>query len=237
MKITYIYHSCFCIELDEVILLFDYYTGELPQFDEAKPIYAFASHRHHDHFDSSLFQQLAKYREVSYILSDDIRINEKFLMNHGISNKVLNSIYYVSPNRSMQLGDLSMETLKSTDQGVAFSVQYNDVSIYHAGDLNWWHWSGESNSYNQKMEQHFKLYLQKIEGKSYDVAFLPLDSRQEDCFWWGFDYFMKHTNTKLVFPMHFWDDSSVIEKLMQLDASEEYKNRIMDVTKDSFWEV
>ena len=36
-----------------------------------------------------------------------------------------------------------IRTLRSTDEGVAFVVHYAGKTIYHAGDLNWWHWEGE----------------------------------------------------------------------------------------------
>ena len=34
MKITYIAHSGFCVELEKHVLLFDYFTGELPSWDK-----------------------------------------------------------------------------------------------------------------------------------------------------------------------------------------------------------
>ncbi len=36
MKITYIHHSSFCVELENSILLFDYFKGELPEFNKDK---------------------------------------------------------------------------------------------------------------------------------------------------------------------------------------------------------
>ena len=48
MKVTYIYHSGFAVELDNCILLFDYYKGELPRWEKNKMIYVFASHKHQD---------------------------------------------------------------------------------------------------------------------------------------------------------------------------------------------
>ena len=55
MKITYIHHSSFSVELDNTILLFDYFKGNLPSFDKNKKLYVFSSHSHHDHFDESIF--------------------------------------------------------------------------------------------------------------------------------------------------------------------------------------
>ena len=50
----------------------------------------------------------------------------------------------------------SMFALKSTDEGVAFLVEVNGVVIYHAGDLNWWHWDEEPKSWNNDMAARFK---------------------------------------------------------------------------------
>ena len=38
MKITYIHHSSFSVELDNAILLFDYFKGNLPSFDKNKKL-------------------------------------------------------------------------------------------------------------------------------------------------------------------------------------------------------
>lgn len=73
MKITYIHHSSFCVELKNSILLFDYFQGELPKFDKDKKLYIFASHFHQDHFNKSIFEIAQNYPDVTYILSKDIK--------------------------------------------------------------------------------------------------------------------------------------------------------------------
>ena len=45
----------------------------------------------------------------------------------------------------------AIASLKSTDEGVAFVVWAEGHSIYHAGDLNWWHWEGEPFPFNENM--------------------------------------------------------------------------------------
>ena len=50
IKITYLEHSGFAVECDDYVLIFDYYKGNLPQFDKDKKICVFASHVHYDHF-------------------------------------------------------------------------------------------------------------------------------------------------------------------------------------------
>ena len=36
--------------------------------------------------------------------------------------------------------------------------------IYHAGDLNWWVWPGESKQYNNNMTANFKNYTAPLKG-------------------------------------------------------------------------
>ena len=66
MKITYIHHSSFSVELDNTILLFDYFKGNLPSFDKNKKLYVFSSHSHHDHFDESIFNIEKTHPSQSY---------------------------------------------------------------------------------------------------------------------------------------------------------------------------
>ena len=55
MRITYIGHSGFLVELKKSLLLFDYYEGALPALSHEKQLYVFASHRHPDHFNPEIF--------------------------------------------------------------------------------------------------------------------------------------------------------------------------------------
>ena len=48
----------------------------------------------------------------------------------------------------------------------------------------------------------------------------------EEKFYWGFDYFMRNTNTKLAYPMHFWGELEVIERIKNLDCAKEYWDKI-----------
>ena len=61
MKITYISHSGFAVELENHIFLFDYYKGEIPKFDPKKSIVVFASHVHHDHYVEEIFELREQY--------------------------------------------------------------------------------------------------------------------------------------------------------------------------------
>lgn len=226
MKVTYIDHSGFSLDLGDVIFLFDYVKGELPYFHENKRIYVFSSHNHHDHFSPDIFALASKFSNIKFILSDDITIEKEVFPRYFTEEEIKNKIYFMGKDQSKQIDNLSIRTLGSTDAGVAFIVTYNYKSYYHAGDLNWWHWFGESSQYNENMERDFKKEIDKITDEKFEVAFLPLDPRQEDAYWWGFDYFMRNTNSKTAIPMHLWGKYSLSQKFLKEEVTKSYGSRI-----------
>ena len=41
MRVTYLSHSGFVVEMDDACFLFDYYTGEIPDIDRDKQLFVF----------------------------------------------------------------------------------------------------------------------------------------------------------------------------------------------------
>lgn len=72
MKVTYIRHSGFFVELEKSWFLFDYYRGQIPTLPKGKDGYVFVSHRHVDHFNKEIFKLTEKQKDIRFILSDDI---------------------------------------------------------------------------------------------------------------------------------------------------------------------
>ena len=103
--------------------------------------------------------------------------------------------------------------------------------MYHAGDLNWWTWIGETEKEYEDMTRRFQAEIEKLRGHHFDAAFVPLDPRQEERYFWGLDYFMRATDTALVFPMHFWGDFSVIDRLLAEEVSEPYREKVWRICK------
>ena len=229
LKVTYISHSGFLVELEEAYLLFDYYQGTIPEFDSNKKVYVFASHGHHDHFNHHVFDLLERENQIHFILSDDIQID-------GFKEVTL-----VGPNMELTVGDCQITTFKSTDLGVAFLVTYinskpdangRECKVYHAGDLNWWHWNGESEEYNNKMMENYKIEIDKLKGKEIDLAFVTLDPRLEDAYLLGLDYFAKQTYAKHIIPMHFWGKVEILDLLIEEPITESYRETIVCIREE-----
>ena len=218
MVVTYIEHSGFSVELPECTLLFDYYLGKLPEFPKVHPLIVFASHVHGDHFQKKIFQLREQYQEVYFVLSDDIP--KKYDAP---------DVIWVSSDVKVTVAGCEITCLKSTDEGVAFLVKCGEKTVYHAGDLNWWHWDEESATYNDEMKQNYQREVDKLEGRKIDAAFVPVDPRLEDAYFWGIDYFMRKTDTKVVFPMHFWGKYETIDCLIRQKETEDYRDRIAEI--------
>ena len=220
MRVTYIGHSGFSVELESHILLFDYYEGTMPEFDPAKKLLVFASHSHPDHFNREILKLEEMYPDVEYIFPKDIGIAKK---EQRISE------HFMRKRDEITVGDTKVRSLRSTDEGVAFLIKCEDRTIYHAGDLNWWHWEEEGTEYNQQMKEDYQNALRLMEGEHVDVAFVPVDPRLEDAYYWGIDWYMRHTDTERVYPMHMWEQYEIQDRLLHQPETAPYRDRIVKV--------
>jgi len=105
-------------------------------------------------------------------------------------------------------------------------------SFFHAGDLNDWYWAEEAEEWNEMIKAGFLKSLAALKGTTVDAAFLPLDGRLGDAFWWGFHQFMECMDCKIAFPMHCWGDFSVVKRLKALPESKSYCLRIADIFEE-----
>lgn len=243
MKVTFVHHSCFIVELEEKTLVFDYFNGEringyhftgnLPEFDKEKPLYFFASHKHQDHFDLDILKLAETYPNIHYILSKDIRLGTNYLLRHQIPLAVKQRITFVSGYETKELDDLKIETLRSTDEGVAFYIETEGVHIYHAGDLHNWYFEGAGDLINGKMETGYKAAMRHLENKHINLAFVVLDGRLGVHTTRGLDYFMQHINADYIFPMHMWQEFHLIDDYKKMCFNARYTERIMDITKEN----
>ena len=165
MKITYIHHSGVSVETEHAVLLFDYFKGQLPAWDEKKPLFVFASHFHEDHYSPVIFELLEDREDVHYILSKDIR-------GRRIPPRAEEKIRFVKPGEVFASAadregiTLRVQTYKSTDEGVAFWVTADGQEIYHAGDLNNWWWEGEDKAWNHNMAANYRREVEKNRCRS-----------------------------------------------------------------------
>ena len=219
MKVTYIHHSGYAVELDKCILIFDYYKEDMPDYvldaiyKGTKDVFFFSSHAHADHFNPEIFKYSG--RNVYFIISHDIE--EKVVYRGWLDDYPEAMVEYIRAGECMtvQGGNgsyLDVETLKSTDRGVAFIVMSEGQSVYHAGDLNNWIFDGMDKAKFGDMKARYTREIDKIKRRKMDVAFLPVDYRLGEYYAEGPAYFLESVDVKHVFPMHMWKEYGYIEK-------------------------
>ena len=219
MQITYIGHSGFLVETADCYYLFDYYQGALPLLKTDKPILVFSSHAHQDHYNPEIFEILKSMgmQQITAVLSKDIPPRKYPPKSDGIT--CMKVTFYQTYDLPCSA---TLRTLLSTDEGVAFLLQCPEGTIYHAGDLNDWAWDGEPEQYNRQMTGSYRheIDLLKKYQKEYlddlpiDVAFIPLDPRQETYYASGMLYFLKIIRVSTVYPMHFWEQPEIIDQFL-----------------------
>lgn len=226
MEVTYISHSGFLVELERTLLLFDYYQGGLPPLDPAKKLYVFASHAHADHFNFEIFA--LEHPDPVYVCSDDIRKARSAgnFARHGVDRAVYDRIVFLKPHERWSDGAVAVETLDSTDEGVAFLVEAEGRALLHMGDLHRWVWDDEPEEDNRRIKAKWNAELARIAGRRFDAVFAVLDPRQEGEFWRGLDQLMGTVDAGKVYPMHMWDQPELVDRLRALPCSAPYRSKL-----------
>ena len=216
MTLTYIFHSCFVLETEKVILIFDYWLdfdgNLLPYLKKEKPIYVFSSHFHEDHFNSAIFEWRKQRDRITYILSKDI-------LRHRRAGKE-DADVWLAKGGTWTDGLISVWATGSTDSGVSWIVETEGKRIFHAGDLNNWYArflhdavSGET-IYSEEFEEdidpiaHEKQYLGELKdirkiSDIFDIVMFPVDGRIGNGYTLGGRQFIERFKVGLFVPMHF----------------------------------
>ena len=227
MKVTYLGHSGFLAELETVNLLFDWWKGDLPPMPADKPLAVFASHRHGDHFDPKIFSLDGE--QTRFLLGKGIRLTDRNRDRWGLGEAAAARCRVLAGGETAELlPGVTVETLRSTDEGVAFLVTAEDRIIFHAGDLNWWHWEGEDPGWNRNIEADFKRYAEPLRGRRIDLAMLPLDPRLGEDGFRGPRYFLDLADIRRFLPMHQWDDYGFTDAF--LARYPQFRDRTVPVT-------
>lgn len=233
IKINYLGHSGFFVETESVLLLFDYYYGDLSFLNEKfyqKTLYVFVSHAHGDHFNPEIFSLTNAHMRTIYLLSADMKGNPAISVNCDV--------HYLDADRTYEIEGLgTVKTLLSTDEGIAFLVKTTNETLFHAGDLHWWDWPGEDPQWLTEQETVFCREIQKLVGTPIDIAFVVLDGRLEENFGKGMAFILSNLHPRYVLPMHFWDDRSVVDRFRENSGLKDEKTIILDTTKENYWEL
>lgn len=203
IRVMYLEHSAFAAACGQTLLVFDYARDNPPidvdprkgwltreTLDSYKKVFVFVSHSHADHYIRLIFDW-RDHPGVSYILGYDI-------MDAPAGKRM-------SPGDAASFDGLEVTAYDSTDMGVSFMIDWVEAGfkLFHAGDLNLWHWRDESTLKEiEQAEQAFYDAVAPLKGSAPDVAFFPVDPRQGALYDAGATYFIAQTQPRLFIPMH-----------------------------------
>ena len=189
IAVDYLGGSGFLVTIGETALLFDAsehgpdkrILPEKSALADFKKLYVFISHRHSDHFSETVYDLCGE--DAVYVVGFDVPQPHR-----GVR---------MNPGEERGFGAVDVKAFGSTDEGVSFLVTYAGVKIFHAGDLNLWHWRDES------AERAFYDCVEPIPREEIDLAFFPVDPRQGSMYDAGAGYFVMTVKPRIMIPMHF----------------------------------
>ncbi len=210
--VTYLYHSGFCVAYNNTLVVFDYAPGEqsapgspgvitAQDLESFQQVVVLVTHSHADHFDPTIFDW-AKPGKVHYVLSDEIPPQWP-----GARMK---------PGDKLSVAGINIEAYDSTDLGVSFLVDMGEYRVFHAGDLNLWHWRDVSTLQEiEAAERAFHEAVRPLEGQEIDLAFFPVDPRQGSLYDAGANYFVMAVKPRVLIPMHWQERTDVAQEYVR----------------------
>lgn len=184
--VTYLGHCGYVVETENYQLVFDVIRGQIPHTNKKR--IGFVTHGHADHYVESIYDDSFSV----LVLSDDIE------------NRVKQTTHVVKMGDELQIENLKLKVLGSTDLGCAYWVEVDNVKLFFSGDLNNWHWKTESTKEEVKeMNDWFLELLKPLENQEVDILFVDIDPRLKVDYDLGAKQMIELLHPRFVFPMHF----------------------------------
>lgn len=202
-KGIYLGHSGFLLELESATLIFDWYQGDIPPIRGEKPLYIFASNINQDHFRPEIFGAVEQLPHAEIFIGYDHSIPEVDTFLDGLPEKIQDHVSCFGGDARLysENGEMLVTSIPATEMGVGFIVEIEGKTIFHAGTLylNQTASEEEYNKWYQKMslehpdlsiadyeayldhcEDEFEKCTDKIKGRTFDFAMLPLEPKFGD---------------------------------------------------------
>lgn len=209
MTLTYIYHSGFALQTEGVTVVMDYWKDTAPDgkgwvhqtlLPDSQRLYVLSSHFHPDHFNREVLSWREQHPDICYLFSADIAAHRRAPRD---------AAHYLHKGEVYEDERIRVEAFGSTDVGVSFLIDVDGVRLFHAGDLNNWHWSEESTPQEiRKAEGDFLAELRDLKrvAPRVDVACFPVDNRMGRDYMRGAQQFVDCIKTATFVPMHFGEE-------------------------------
>ncbi|MDL2220392.1 MBL fold metallo-hydrolase [Eubacteriales bacterium OttesenSCG-928-N14] len=213
MKITYLNHSGMLLQTDKAAIVIDYYSNGMNKSTQQllqnalsahTRVYVLISHAHGDHYDQDALNFKGKDGvEPTFIFSFDA---EKKKHHKGT--------HFLQSGQTYTDDLLHCKAYGSTDEGISFYLEFGGKQLFHAGDLNNWHWKAEVDA--QEADGYQTAYLKELDIIKADISHLdalmfPVDPRLAVDYDIGAIQFASAIRVDTLLPMHFGNDFAAIQ--------------------------
>ncbi len=175
--IWFLDHSGFAVRTAKEFLVFDCVTDQ-PAAGGAKGLDAgvidtaavrdfdpviFVSHGHGDHLNPALLRKWRKeLQTATFVMPKGLARDVP-----GLADDLGMSLVEASEGRELRIGKISVFSIAATDEGLAYLVKADGISIFHAGDHALW---------ASQLREEYQAGISKIKERGpVDIAFLPLN--------------------------------------------------------------
>ncbi len=202
--VTYFYQSAFTVTLNKTLMVFSYRQTGLSQvaenqrlndkdFQGFNNILVFVPNASAEHHDTAIYEWKRSF-PITYILPQDAARSAPRAANVRVCRE----------GDHFTVGHSEINVYGSTDTGLSYLVSAEGVNVFHAGDLNLWHWR-EENTLREigKAEALFYEKVKQIPRDRIHICMFPLDPNLGGLYDAGANHLIMSLRPRVFFPMHF----------------------------------
>ncbi len=196
-RLWYLGHSGYAVQTTNNLLVFDYFPGGRGPDEPAlcngfinpteiagMNVTVFVSHEHADHFTPEIFEWAADVPNIRYVMGCAAETDQPYDL--------------MEPRQVRDFDGIKVRTIESNDSGVAFFVEVDGISIYHAGD------------HANRQRDFSGPYCAEIDwlgevGARPDVALMPVSGcgfGDQEAVRMGVNYALDKLQPKVFIPVH-----------------------------------
>lgn len=199
--VTFFYQSGFTVALGKTLLIFSYWEHDsIPEshrlsardFKGFNNIVVFVPRNSREHNDPRIYTWKKSF-PITYVVSSDAKDTVPQDAN----------VRLVREGDSLSIANVGVQVQASTDAGVSFWVRSGGVTVFHAGDLNMWHWREESTLREiSRAEDAFYEVVSGLPDQPLDICMFPLDPNLGGFYDAGANHIIMAKKPAVFFPMH-----------------------------------
>lgn len=144
MRLVYLYHSGFVLLGEDYTVVMDYEEDSVSLsegvlhdkiLERPGKLYVLSTHFHADHFNKDVLSWKEIRPDIIYVFSKDIWRRRR-------ATRETDAVW-LKKGEKYEDDRICIRAFGSTDSGVSFLLEVDGKKIFHAGDLNNWHWMDE----------------------------------------------------------------------------------------------